>query len=716
MLNAEEKTALIEQAKNGNVDSLNVILDTYKSNVYAVAFAMLKNKEDAEDATQQALITIWRNIHHLKKIEAFETWLYHIAYTRSLNILKSRSHYEVAENDSDDIYTSEVEENELFLPSEYAEREDLRERLFRIIDSLSAVQRETIVLYYFDDKNVTEISQIMDCSEGTVKSRLYHARNYIKNSIMEQEEQSGEKFFGIALDTLPIGQLITESVKADMPSAEEFANIIDLVKDGIFEVGSGVDFSVENDSFSKNGTVSSAKKTVHIGAKIAGASVGVVAVAVATVIAVNSILNTSTGNIRESLNSTEISMVQTYTEAKTEKATTVPKTNPTEQETTKAVIQTDPLRNVYLKYRDVLIKNKEKIDMYNWQYKDDPEHPIVFADVMGDSTPEMIYIYSDNDVHEDDRTAKLDIVTFNGTDAVTACTYDMDGYSNRMGGGVFAFQIKGEKNLYTYYRQNGMFNNELYCRFVEKGDYKLEAKEVVYYQNNNGLGVEMDGRVSGKTVSEKEAKNARDNLIKNDDTLLLSSSNGMGESYPRTLGITAENQSMTYAEAINFLSDYIDKTQTDENDFSIISGAYHSVNNGMQTEYINIYSDGTFRSELSGNYNDGLLETICNGRVNDFTHTDGTEYTFYAADTELENAPETTDTKYINGNPVTVTHTDSTFNSGQKFRFYKVGTNPDSISNFDSEAYTMGVPHKGDTTSWKMIVTSSGRIYIDNFN
>lgn len=715
MLNAEEKTALIEQAKNGNVDSLNVILDTYKSNVYAVAFAMLKNKEDAEDATQQALITIWRNIHHLKKFEAFETWLYHIAYTRSLNILKSRSHYEVAENDSDDIYTSEVEENELFLPSEYAEREDLRERLFRIIDSLSAVQRETIVLYYFDDKNVTEISEIMDCSEGTVKSRLYHARNYIKNSIMEQEEQSGEKFFGIALDILPIGQLITESVKADMPSAEEFANIIDLVKDGIFEVGSGDDFSVENDSFSKNGTVSSAKKTVHIGAKIAGASVGVVAVAVATVIAVNSILNTSTGNIRESLNSTEISMVQTYTEAKTEKATTVPKTNPTEQETTKAVIQTDPLRNVYLKYRDVLIKNKEKIDMYNWQYKDDPEHPIVFADVMGDSTPEMIYIYSDNDVHEDDRTAKLDIVTFNGTDAVTACTYDMDGYSNRMGGGVFAFQIKGEKNLYTYYRQNGMFNNELYCRFIEKGDYKLEAKEVVYYQNDNGLGVEMDGRVSGKTVSEKEAKNARDNLIKSDDTLLLSSSNGMGESYPRKLGITAENESKTYAEAMQFLSDYIDKTEADKNDFSVISGVYRSVNNGMSTEYIKIYSDGTFKSNVSGNSGETILEIICNGRIDNFSYDSNKEYSFNTADTKLNDEADTTETRYINGNPVKVAHYDTVFNSNQKFRFFKVGTNPDTITDFDSYAYKYGVCYSGDTTDKRMIVTEDGDIYIEDF-
>lgn len=715
MLNAEEKTALIEQAKNGNVDSLNVILDTYKSNVYAVAFAMLKNKEDAEDATQQALITIWRNIHHLKKIEAFETWLYHIAYTRSLNILKSRSHYEVAENDSDDIYTSEVEENELFLPSEYAEREDLRERLFRIIDSLSAVQRETIVLYYFDDKNVTEISEIMDCSEGTVKSRLYHARNYIKNSITEQEEQSGEKFFGIALDTLPIGQLITESVKADMPSAEKFANIIDLVKDGIFEVGSGDDFSVENDSFSKNGTVSSAKKTVHIGAKIAGVSVGVVAVAVATGIAVNSILNTSTGNIRESLNSTEISMVQTYTEARTEKATTVPKTNPTEQETTKAVIQTDPLRNVYLKYRDVLIKNKEKIDMYNWQYKDDPAHPIVFADVMGDSTPEMIYIYSDNDVHEDDRTAKLDIVTFNGTDAVTACTYDMDGYSNRMGGGVFAFQIKGEKNLYTYYRQNGMFNNELYCRFIEKGDYKLEAKEVVYYQNDNGLGVEMDGRVSGKTVSEKEAKNARDNLIKSDDTLLLSSSNGMGESYPRKLGITAENESKTYAEAMQFLSDYIDKTEADKNDFSVISGVYRSVNNGMSTEYIKIYSDGTFKSNVSGNSGETILEIICNGRIDNFSYDSNKEYSFNTADTKLNDEADTTETRYINGNPVKVAHYDTVFNSNQKFRFFKVGTNPDTITDFDSYAYKYGVCYSGDTTDKRMIVTEDGDIYIEDF-
>ena len=225
----------------------------------------------------------------------------------------------------------------------------------------------------------------------------------------------------------------------------------------------------------------------------------------------------------------------------------------------------------------------------------------------------------------------------------------------------------------------------------------------------------MDGRVSGKTVSEKEAKNARDNLIKNDDTLLLSSSNGMGESYPRTLGITAENESKTYAEAINFLSDYIDKTEADKNDFSVISGVYRSVNNGMSTEYIKIYSDGTFKSNVSGNSGETILEIICNGRIDNFSYDSNKEYSFNTADTKLNDEADTTETRYINGNPVKVAHYDTVFNSNQKFRFFKVGTNPDTITDFDSYAYKYGVCYSGDTTDKRMIVTEDGDIYIEDF-
>lgn len=208
--------SLVWQAKNGNAQALNALLDANKGKIYAAAYALLKNREDAEDAMQQALIAVWQNIGKLAAPEAFETWLYRVTYTRSLNILKSRKNNEmVIENDIGDMPQAALLESELMLPHEYAERNDLRERLFLIIDSLSPVQRETVVLYYFHDKSVGEISEIMDCSAGTVKSRLYLARNTIRTEIEEQERKSGQKFFGFAVGAVPLGRFVAENTAKD---------------------------------------------------------------------------------------------------------------------------------------------------------------------------------------------------------------------------------------------------------------------------------------------------------------------------------------------------------------------------------------------------------------------------------------------------------------------------------------------------------------------
>ena len=87
--------SLVWQAKNGNAQALNALLDANKGKIYAAAYALLKNREDAEDAMQQALIAVWQNIGKLAAPEAFETWLYRVTYTRSLNILKSRKNNEM---------------------------------------------------------------------------------------------------------------------------------------------------------------------------------------------------------------------------------------------------------------------------------------------------------------------------------------------------------------------------------------------------------------------------------------------------------------------------------------------------------------------------------------------------------------------------------------------------------------------------------------------
>ena len=145
------ESELVIHAKNGDENALNLLLDYNKRYIYAIAFALLKNQEDADDAVQKTMITVWQSISTLENPEAFKSWLYRIAHTRSLNVLQSKKNNRyIMDEDISEMPQLEDMESNLMLPQVYAEREDLRKRLFRIIDSLSAVQRESIVLYYFN--------------------------------------------------------------------------------------------------------------------------------------------------------------------------------------------------------------------------------------------------------------------------------------------------------------------------------------------------------------------------------------------------------------------------------------------------------------------------------------------------------------------------------------------------------------------------------------
>lgn len=696
---------LVLQAKNGNADSLNTLLEANKNYIYAIAFALLKNKEDAEDAMQQALITVWQSIGSLENTEAFENWLYRITYTRSLNVLKSRKSNEIImDDDISDIANIENFESELMLPKEYVEQNDLRERLFKIIDSLSAVQRETILLHYFHDKTVGEIAEIMDCSQGTVKSRLYLARNTIKSEIEEQERKSGEKFFGVAIGSVPISKLVTDFMNNNMLMPDKASQILSCAQNAFTSGGNVAESGVAKGA--KNLSKKVAKKSISKSVKIAVASVLSVAVVGTGIWTANKILNS------EPVNDNTFQK-PTISEQATQPSTQITTEKPTEA-TTQAPTEPD-YHEAYLAYRDILIEDKSAINDYDWQYIDDEPRPVVFADVMGDDTPEMIYVYAVDDTSTGGKSLKMRVITYDGSSGVEACIYDMEGYTNRMGGGVFAFQIKGEKELYTYYHMSGMFNNELYCRFNETSGNKLTPEEIIYYEDDNGLGVEMDGRIKGKTVSQEEALAERDKLLNKAETLLLSSSDDTGSNYPESLGITTEDMAMTYSEAIEFLNKF-DNTQQSKVDFSVIAGTYRSVNNGMHTERITIDTDGTFRSELSGNSAEYLVSSVCTGRINLLTKENKTKYTFYAADTVLENTPDSIGEKYIDGNRIEVKYYDSTFNTGSKFSLYLKGTDPSDISSMNMEAYKLGVDYTLEPTEWRMIVTSDGSIYVEDIS
>ena len=225
----------------------------------------------------------------------------------------------------------------------------------------------------------------------------------------------------------------------------------------------------------------------------------------------------------------------------------------------------------------------------------------------------------------------------------------------------------------------------------------------------------MNGRINGNTVSQSEAKAERDALLNNTATLLLSSSDNSGNSYPRTLGIKAENQSMTYDEAIAFINKFNNGAEdngAEKIDYSVIEGYYRVRKNGMVSGTIKIDSDGTFVSEISGQSGGEYIKSVCRGRITKLVQESEYKYTFYVADIRLDNEPDTTAEEYINGHKVTVKYIDNDITTDTKFTLYLKGTIPSNMAAEDFENYKWWpIPDYEAALDYRLIFLPDGHIY-----
>lgn len=228
-INKKEETLVIA-AKNGDTKSFEELYNLYYDKIYALALTIAKNRADAEDALQLTFIKAWQNIEKLENVSAFSTWLQRITINHCNSLLRKNNKQEYSiDDESDDGEFLQIE-SDLMLPEQYAERDDLSLRLRSIIDELSVVQRETILLYYYNELSIEEISHIMDCSEGTVKSRLFLARKAIKTEIEEQEKKTGEKFYGIAgIAFIPFAEIFVREIKRTAISENKAVSIFQSI-------------------------------------------------------------------------------------------------------------------------------------------------------------------------------------------------------------------------------------------------------------------------------------------------------------------------------------------------------------------------------------------------------------------------------------------------------------------------------------------------------
>lgn len=182
------ESQLIEQAKGGDSSAFEQIVQLYEKKVFNIALRMSRNHDDALDISQDVFIRVYRSLPGFKEESSFSTWLFRITTNICIDHLrkKERSQKTVSLYQQDE----DGEEFELPMvdpaasPEQEYERRELIETFRRCVDELPPDQREIIVLRDINGMSYEEISQVLDCNLGTVKSRINRARNRLQNSLL----------------------------------------------------------------------------------------------------------------------------------------------------------------------------------------------------------------------------------------------------------------------------------------------------------------------------------------------------------------------------------------------------------------------------------------------------------------------------------------------------------------------------------------------------
>ncbi len=176
--------ALVRKAQQGDLSAYDDLIRRYQERIYATIYHMTSNHEDANDLAQETFIKAFRALKSFKGDSTFFTWVYRIAVNKTINFLKQRKNrFQKSLNDLN--VNAEHDPDIIALISDKTPRRDLnllelQEKLNEAMQKLSEVHRLVVTLHDVQGLPHEEISRIMDCNTGTVRSRLFYARQQLQ--------------------------------------------------------------------------------------------------------------------------------------------------------------------------------------------------------------------------------------------------------------------------------------------------------------------------------------------------------------------------------------------------------------------------------------------------------------------------------------------------------------------------------------------------------
>ena len=175
--------SIIAQIKKGDKEAFAELIEEYKLPIYKTAKAILKDEDDICDAIQDTALSIYKNISNLKNEKYFKTWIIRITINKCYDIIaKNKLNSEKEEKIK--IY-NEVHNN-------FDKNIILKTDLESALNELDEDLRLTTVLYYYNDLPIAEISDILGIPKGTVKSRIFRARERLYEILSKEEVTSNE--------------------------------------------------------------------------------------------------------------------------------------------------------------------------------------------------------------------------------------------------------------------------------------------------------------------------------------------------------------------------------------------------------------------------------------------------------------------------------------------------------------------------------------------
>ncbi len=183
---------LVRAAQGGDMVAFEELVGRHRDKIYARAFSMMRNEDEAIDLSQEAWVKGWQRLQQFQGEASFVTWMTRVVINLCLDALRKQKRLRTESIEHMDSESGGVERQMpplIINPTEGLERQEVRQRIDQAMSQLSYAHRTVLILHEFEGLEYKEVAKRMGCSIGTIMSRLFYARRRLAALLMDLKQE-----------------------------------------------------------------------------------------------------------------------------------------------------------------------------------------------------------------------------------------------------------------------------------------------------------------------------------------------------------------------------------------------------------------------------------------------------------------------------------------------------------------------------------------------